>query len=83
MYSACLCAPPPLLQPSVSLGPPAGLLNISRFLSATTSKGPFDNMHRQMLLTRGKLLVEMIEALSGKAMPGKVGKTPKAPDPIP
>lgn len=33
-----------------------------------------DKMHSQLVGSRGKLLVELVESLSGKPVPGKVGK---------
>jgi folate-dependent phosphoribosylglycinamide formyltransferase PurN len=33
-----------------------------------------DKLHTQLVASRGKLLVELVEALSGKSVPGKVGK---------
>jgi hypothetical protein len=34
-------------------------------------RGPFDDLGAQMLASRGKLLVDVTEMLSGKAIPNK------------
>jgi len=59
--------------PASALGTTAPPRAIARYLEATTGRS-LDKMHSQLLASRGKLLVELVEALSGKPVPGKVGK---------
>lgn len=61
-----------LPSPQSALGPSRPSPNLMRYLNATSSKGPLDDLRKQMLVSRGKLLVEMVESLSGKPVPGKV-----------
>lgn len=63
-----------LPSPQSALGPSRPSPNLMRYLNATSSKGPLDDLRKQMLVSRGKLLVEMVESLSGKPVPGKVRK---------
>ncbi|PNW70067.1 hypothetical protein CHLRE_17g704300v5 [Chlamydomonas reinhardtii] len=63
-----------LPPPSMCLGPSWPCRGVARYLNATTTRGPFDDLAKQMLGSRGKLLVEVVEMLSGKNLPGKVFK---------
>jgi hypothetical protein len=40
----------------------------------THNRRSLDKLHTQLLASRGKLLVELVESLGGKPVPGKVGK---------
>ncbi len=55
-----------------SLGPAVASANICRYLNATTSRGPMEHLQQQLVSTKGKVAVEIVELLSGKAVPGKV-----------
>jgi len=44
------------------------------FLNAATTKGPFGEIPHEMVASKGRLLMELIEVLSGKQVPGKVSK---------
>ncbi|MEW5311269.1 MAG: hypothetical protein WDW38_002999 [Sanguina aurantia] len=63
-----------LPAPQSALGPARPSRNLMRYLNATSSKGPLGDLRRQLLASRGKLLVELVESLSGKPVPGKVAK---------
>ncbi|MEW5300161.1 MAG: hypothetical protein WDW36_003110 [Sanguina aurantia] len=63
-----------LPAPHSALGPPGPSRNLTRYLHATSSKAPLGDLRRQMLASRGKLLAELVESLSGKPVPGKVAK---------
>ncbi|KAG2493472.1 hypothetical protein HYH03_008289 [Edaphochlamys debaryana] len=63
-----------LPPPELCLGPTAPCNGVARYLNATTTRGPFDDLGKQMLVSRGKLLVEVVEMLSGKSIPNKVSK---------
>ncbi|KAF5834411.1 flagellar associated protein [Dunaliella salina] len=62
-----------LPSPASALGTTSPPRAIARYLEATTGRS-LDKMYSQLLTSRGKLLVELVEALSGKPVPGKVGK---------
>ena len=59
---------------STALGPVTSSTNVSRFISATSSRSGLESLAAQLASTRGKLAVEIIELLSGKSVPGKVAK---------
>ncbi|GFR48568.1 hypothetical protein Agub_g10470, partial [Astrephomene gubernaculifera] len=63
-----------LPPPPLCLGPQAPCNGVAAYLNATTTRGPFDDLGAQMMSSRGKLLVEIVELLSGKAVPGKIFK---------
>ncbi|KXZ50888.1 hypothetical protein GPECTOR_14g137 [Gonium pectorale] len=63
-----------LPPPHMCLGPEAPCRGVARYLNATTTRGPFDDLGAQMLASRGKLLVEVVEMLSGKSIPNKIFK---------
>ncbi|GLI64998.1 hypothetical protein VaNZ11_008424 [Volvox africanus] len=63
-----------LPPPHMCLGPETSCRGVSRYLNATTTRGPFDNLGHQMMVSRGKLLLEIVEMLSGKTVPGKIFK---------
>lgn len=55
------------------VGPSACPAGLCRFLSATTTRsgwGP--DLRRAMVASKGKLLLEMVELLGGKAVPNRV-----------
>eukprot|EP00798_Chlamydomonas_sp_ICE-L_P015727 gene15727-21848_t len=58
------------------LGPTQGSANMCRFLNATTNKGPYTDIAVQMVSSRGKMIVELVEVLGGKPFPGKIAKLP-------
>ncbi len=57
---------------AMCLGPTTPCRAVARYLNATTTRGPFDDLAAMMAASRGKLLVEVVEMLSGKNVPGKV-----------
>lgn len=57
---------------ATALGPSSISRNLVRYLNATTGRGPYDQIHQQMVSSKGKVLVELVETLSGKNVPGKV-----------
>ncbi|EFJ49198.1 hypothetical protein VOLCADRAFT_90100 [Volvox carteri f. nagariensis] len=63
-----------LPAPPMCLGPEVPCRGVARYLNATTTRGPFDNLGQQMMVSRGKLLLEIVEMLSGKSVPGKIFK---------
>lgn len=60
-----------LPEPSTALGPVTTSANIVRFLNATSSRGPLEQLLQQLVASRGKLIVELVELLSGKQVPNK------------
>eukprot|EP00798_Chlamydomonas_sp_ICE-L_P019407 gene19407-26065_t len=58
------------------LGPLQQSTALRNYLNETTNKGPFHDVPHQMITSRGKLIVELVEALSGKVVPGKISKLP-------
>lgn len=61
-----------LPPPHMCLGPDTPCRGVAHYLNATTTRGPFDNLGHQMMVSRGKLLLEIVEMLSGKSVPGRV-----------
>lgn len=56
-----------------SLGPLGYSRAMALYLNATTTRGPFDDVAKMLAGSRGKLLIDLLEMLSGKSVPGKVG----------
>lgn len=57
---------------AASLGPIGSSRAMALYLNATTTRGPFDDVAKMMAGSRGKLLVDLLEMLSAKSVPGKV-----------
>lgn len=49
---------------------------LARWLDVTFSRGPFKDLAGEYSASKGKLLVDLVESLSGKGVPGKLGKLP-------
>jgi len=62
----------PTFNPKASSA--ASSANLIRWLNTSTMKGPFSSIPGDFLGSKGRLLVEIIEFWSGKAVPGKVTK---------
>ncbi|GAX74871.1 hypothetical protein CEUSTIGMA_g2317.t1 [Chlamydomonas eustigma] len=65
-----------LPRASDALGPLVSTANIGRFLEATSSRGGGleANISGQMVASKGRLAIDIVELLSGKSIPKKVAK---------
>jgi hypothetical protein len=63
-----------LPDPRSALGPTATSQGICRYLAATTGRGPMEQLVQQLVGSRGKLAVELVELLSGKQVRRREGR---------
>ena len=59
-----------------NIGPEAPNRFLARFLNATTMLGPFNNLREDALASKGKTVIDVIEILSGRPVPGKALSLP-------
>lgn len=74
-----------LLAPGSDETSTSGLANVGplevnrflpRYLNATTMLGPFTNLREDILASKGRTIIDIVEILSGKPVPGKATQLP-------
>ena len=51
-------------------------LMLKRFITATSMLGPFASLQAEAVTGRGRLLFDIVQLLSGRSLPGRVGSLP-------
>eukprot|EP00899_Mesostigma_viride_P006782 jgi/Mesvir1/16104/Mv08394-RA.5 len=69
--------PPLLTEDPVRVAELAVSPSLARFLNATTTRGPLTDLVADMLAAHGQPLVELVESLSGRSVPGKMSSVAK------
>ena len=54
-----------------SIGATIPPLAVSKFLVAVAAKGPYQSIPSEMVASKGRLMLELVELFSGKAVPNK------------
>ena len=61
-----------------SIGATVPPLAVSKFLVAVAAKGPYRSIPSEMVASKGRLMLELVELFSGKAVPNRVRAHPSA-----
>lgn len=61
-----------------SIGATVPPLAVSKFLVAVAAKGPYQSIPSEMVASKGRLMLELVELFSGKAVPNRVCAQPSA-----
>ena len=61
-----------------SIGATVPPLAVSKFLVAVAAKGPYRSIPSEVVASKGRLMLELVELFSGKAVPNRVRAHPSA-----